>query len=65
MASIIRKEFSGDNPLTKTKYNIGPIKPISMKELHEALTIIKTNKATSLDCTTDYIVKVISQYSAE
>ena len=30
MANIIRKEFSGSNPLTKTKYNIGPIRPISM-----------------------------------
>ena len=27
----------------------------------EAISIIKTNKATSLDCTTDYIIKVLTQ----
>ena len=58
MASMIRDEFS-QNKNFKEKYPINKINPISVEELQAALRIIKTNKATSLDCSTDFIVKIL------
>ena len=54
MASHIRKEFESENiePIT-----LGTINPIKAQEFMQALRLINIDKATSNDCTTDYIVK--------
>lgn len=36
-----------------------------MDELRNALTLIKINKAVSLDCTSDFIVKLIAKKKEE
>ena len=58
MATIVKSEFE-NNMNKKVKYEVGPIKPITMEEFLTAIVLIKTDKATSNDCTTDYIIRQI------
>ena len=58
MASIVRSEFE-NNMTCKVQHDVGNINPIDMDEFLTAIALIKTDKATSNDCTTDYIIKQI------
>ena len=61
MAQMIREEFSAGLD-HKVKHDIQKISPVNVLELQDAIFRIKVDKATSLDCTTDYIVKMLCKY---
>ena len=56
MSTQVKTEF--ENPNTPT-LNIGNINPIEFEEFIQAIKLIKIDKATSNDCTTDHIIRKI------
>ena len=56
MAKEVKKEFEREN---NEEIIIGNINKVSSAEFMQALKLIKTDKATSYDCVSDFIIKKI------